>query len=1270
MKHIINLLIVLLVANLAIAQNIDSEQNVGHIHDIGHQSHHINGVGITDEQLYEMMPTSGNPEDEFWTLQTHLPGTNNPINAVVIFGDDVFVGGQFTIAGGVPANNIARYNLITNTWHALGDGVNGIVNALAIHGDDLYVGGQFFGAAGQPRYLARYNITNRTWHTFTTNVNLFVNTLYVVDDNLYVGGSFWQVGTQTFNRIARYNLENGTWHTLGTGGNNGVGSTVHAIIAVGNYIYVGGEFTTAGGDPASRVARYHVLDDTWEQVGAGLNQTVRTFASVGEMVFAGGDFQNTGGDPVSRVARFDSDTNSWLPLGSGAEGVVRRLQVVGNHLYVGGAFQTAGGVFGRKRIARYDFSGAMDPADNTRWSTIGAGLSSTVHDIRLSDGNLFMVGIFQAVEAPEFMHAFRVVRYNVANETWHQLGQGLDYIVTGLHASENNLFIGGDFIHVDGVQVNRVVRYNMLDNTWHPMGDGVNNYVFSFAVDGDNVYAGGDFSQAGHLTEHVVGIARYHIPTNMWHQVSGGTSGNVRDMIISGDNLYIAGVSVVNGPVWGAGHPGIPVNSFARFHIPTQSWHDVGGVTGGTIWAMVEYGDYIIVGGSFTAADGEPTNRIARFNKVTEEWSAFDEGISHASINSMAISGDLLFVGGAFSEAGGNPANNIAMYNLLTEEWFPLGNGVNNRVDAISVSGNDVFAGGMFSPQVGQPGRWAARYNLQDETWYALGSGVNARVTAMERAPNTIGAGDGGGVGPIAVVEPGHDIILGGDFSTAGEKAASKIARWSGSRSDNFSLEIPGPNEGWRMIGSPLHGTTYEALFGNSIWTQGFPGAASEFGNSNIYWLDESNRTNSVSEGWRAPSHITDYIAGGSFHNAGRGVLAYVFEDDDYDGIPDGWPKTLNVSGIPYFMQQTMNLSYTEPADVNRGWHLIANPFPFSIFWDLAIGTLVNTSSTIYIWDSNRPGGADYRVSGPGGDFGGIIAPFQAFWVRALDNGASVSFHTGFEAAGGSFYDLEPGPPSLKIMASQDELTGWASLVFDTDGYNDPRKYNAVRLNSMALEYLHLYSSTGTQDRWQVTHLPETSEESLLIPLYIDHTGDGTITLTAEGISDLSGISIYLIDNVTGYQAELKDDFQFSFDPVMERKLSGSEKSNVRNLTPRGATTSVNEKAEARFSLLIQYTATNTEQEINLPDRFELGQNYPNPFNPVTNIRYNLPEATDVKLEVYNVIGQRVAVLVNGFKNPGFHTVAFDGTRLSSGVYIYRITAGNFTETRKMVLVK
>jgi len=89
-----------------------------------------------------------------------------------------------------------------------------------------------------------------------------------------------------------------------------------------------------------------------------------------------------------------------------------------------------------------------------------------------------------------------------------------------------------------------------------------------------------------------------------------------------------------------------------------------------------------------------------------------------------------------------------------------------------------------------------------------------------------------------------------------------------------------------------------------------------------------------------------------------------------------------------------------------------------------------------------------------------------------------------------------------------------------------------------------------------------------------------------------------------------------------------------------------------------------------VPEALQLSQNYPNPFNPSTKIDFALPEAAQVTLEVYNMIGQQVATLENGFLSAGQHSVSFDATDLSSGIYLYRLQAGDQVLTRTLTLVK
>ena len=89
-----------------------------------------------------------------------------------------------------------------------------------------------------------------------------------------------------------------------------------------------------------------------------------------------------------------------------------------------------------------------------------------------------------------------------------------------------------------------------------------------------------------------------------------------------------------------------------------------------------------------------------------------------------------------------------------------------------------------------------------------------------------------------------------------------------------------------------------------------------------------------------------------------------------------------------------------------------------------------------------------------------------------------------------------------------------------------------------------------------------------------------------------------------------------------------------------------------------------------LPKSYSLSQNYPNPFNPVTKISFDVPKQSFVMLKIYDLMGREVKTLVNEMKSPGYYSIDFNGTEISSGVYFYRLQSGEFTDIKRMTLLK
>lgn len=175
---------------------------------------------------------------------------------------------------------------------------------------------------------------------------------------------------------------------------------------------------------------------------------------------------------------------------------------------------------------------------------------------------------------------------------------------------------------------------------------------------------------------------------------------------------------------------------------------------------------------------------------------------------------------------------------------------------------------------------------------------------------------------------------------------------------------------------------------------------------------------------------------------------------------------------------------------------------------------------------------------------------------------------------------------------------------------------------------------------------------------------DNTISFSwnATADSDVDGYHVYLLE-------------EGEFDS--ENSLGFSKSTNIDVPRPieqgdyQYVVVAIDENrnyGQASDAVMVSFATSNELAE--LPVEFQLSQNYPNPFNPTTNIAYSLPEASEVRLSVYDMVGREVATIVNGRKQAGNHTAQFDATNLSSGMYIYRIEAGSFTKTRQMMLIK
>jgi hypothetical protein len=319
--------------------------------------------------------------DANWVSMGGLPGANGQVSAAVTDGSgNLYIGGEFTTAGGIAANHIARWN--GSSWSALGSGMSGsypYVLALAVSGNTLYAGGEFTTAGGNAaNYIAQWNGTN--WSALGSGVGIyiggfpFVYALAVSGGTLYAGGNFTTAGGSAANYSAQWNGTN--WSALGSGMNY----IVSALAVTGSTLYAGGGFTTAGGSAANDIARWN--GTSWSALGSGMNSVVEALAVSGSTLYAGGDFMQAGGNAANYIAKWNG--TNWSALGSGMNFYVYALAVSGSTLYAGGAFTTASGS-AANYIAKWNGSS---------WSALGSGMNNEVDALAVSGGTLYAGGSF------------------------------------------------------------------------------------------------------------------------------------------------------------------------------------------------------------------------------------------------------------------------------------------------------------------------------------------------------------------------------------------------------------------------------------------------------------------------------------------------------------------------------------------------------------------------------------------------------------------------------------------------------------------------------------------------------------------------------------------------------------------------------------------------------------------------------------------------------------------------------------------------------------
>ncbi len=498
-----------------------------------------------------------------------------------------------------------------------------------------------------------------------------------------------------------------------------------------------------------------------------------------------------------------------------------------------------------------------------------------------------------------------------------------------------------------------------------------------------------------------------------------------------------------------------------------------------------------------------------------------------------------------------------------------------------------------------------------------------------------------------------------GDFVAANHSSANISILYN----IHMTLEITG-DEGWRMMTPPGTDLSYGDLL-RGFWTQGFTGAAYPGGTSNVYtWNEATQSYVSIADAGTEPA-------------PGTGYIVYVYDDQDNDGTPDGFPKSVRWPRIQNASSINAPVTWTDSGSpAMKGWNLIGNPFGATINWGAPSGwTKTNLDAAFYVWDHSSGGIGSYLSwNGSSGTLpDGKIAPWQGFWVKA-NAAPALSMTTAVQSTGGVFHKENP-MPQLTLELVKGAIRNQAIVMFNEQADIERDGMDAYKLASLNANFLSLYTQLSDGTALDINALPADLSDIVSIPLDIAGSNlNGEYELGWSLDAFPSDWVLTLKDNHTGVDVNLTESTSITFQVEESAKKEidvdpGVQSPEHKMMSPRVMKAA--EGASTRFTLTIHPgTTVSTEPGSQLPKEFGLSQNFPNPFNPSTVIGFQLPVDSRVDLQVYDMLGRQVATLASGQMNAGRHSVTFNAENLASGMYIYRLVAGNTVLTKKLTLIK
>ncbi len=614
-----------------------------------------------------------------------------------------FIGGTFVAVGGVPRANIAHI-LASGRVADWSPDADGEILVLARSGETLYAGGFFTHIGGQPRsYVAALDVGTGQATGWDPEPNLQVRALLPYRGNVYIGGDFTAVGTITRYGVAQLDSATGqpaAWNPdVSIAGSRG---SVRALAALGDTMYLGGDFTQVGTQSRGGLAAVSIatgVPTAWNPGISGLDNTiygdpyVAAMSLRGNTVYVVGHFTSIGAQARSGVAQVDLATGQVLlwnpapPASSLGDSPVTCLTLHDSTAFLGGWFAAMGG---QDRPYCAEVSLATGLA--TRWNPRS---TDAVFALGVAGAAVFVGGYFFSI-GDQWRERKGLAALDVttgAVKDWDPHPDGLG--TWALAVTHGRVYVGGYFSFIGGQTRYGLAALDTLTGgatEWNPTA---NSVVGSLAVTGDTLYVGGYFTT---MSDQPRGrLASFDLNTGELTSWNPNAASDVYGLAVRGDVVYVAGFFWTIGGLTRKGIAAVDGKSGAILDWNPQSddWC--------TTVALA--GDTVFVGGRFNTIGGQPRQNLAALDAATGgalDWSA-DTNLG-TNVSTIAIVGDTMFVGGGFWVIGGEPREGLAALDLRTGTILPWDAGLSNLewgfahagASVILPVGNTLYIGGGF----------------------------------------------------------------------------------------------------------------------------------------------------------------------------------------------------------------------------------------------------------------------------------------------------------------------------------------------------------------------------------------------------------------------------------------------------------------------------------------------------------------------------------------------------------------------------------------------